>query len=59
MVLDGEGRHPVMHFGMTGMIQVSTLVAVPAVRLTSSCKGTNLLGTGGDRGRGRICGLRG
>ena len=29
MVLDGEGRHPVMHFGMTGMIQVLHLATGP------------------------------
>jgi formamidopyrimidine-DNA glycosylase len=23
--LDGEGRHPVLHFGMTGTLQVSSL----------------------------------
>jgi len=23
--LDGEGRHPVLHFGMTGMLQVRAL----------------------------------
>ncbi|KAI0638976.1 AtMMH-1 [Trametes polyzona] len=27
LVLDGEGRHPVMHFGMTGMLQVKGQLA--------------------------------